>query len=390
MLPKTRRRNVFGAFAAALLIGGICSGTTGCSYIRAIRYRSRIRAGLLTPRRHGPARLEVRGNTPILHLYGTPHEMGTQYGTILKEPLQALDAYTRALLPSRTLQRYVTFAQGHERVLPPTMREELRAISKASGMSYMHLVAMNVLPGLRCSTLASWGKASKDGSLVMGRNNDYFSFGLSDRISMVVVYHTPKGVPLVAVTFIGMVGAFTGVNAEGVAFGNMLIVNARADRVVHDGLPIQIAMRLAAHQSKTADEMVRLLRARKMMKPMNVMAADAKEALVVELGLTGSRVRRHEGGVLAASNYFRTPELRTHPDACKRYRALTEAAKKHYGAVDVEVMKKALYAARLRGINLQAVVFEPAAMKMHLSINRVPASAGPYATLDVRKLLAAR
>ena len=87
-------------------------------------------------------------------------------------------------------------------------------------MPYLDLVAMNVLPAIRCTTFAAWGKASRDGSLVMGRNADYFSFGLGDRISMVVVYHTPKRVPLAAVTFLGMVGAFTGVNAEGVAFGD--------------------------------------------------------------------------------------------------------------------------------------------------------------------------
>jgi hypothetical protein len=54
----------------------------------------------------------------------------------------------------------------------------------------------------------------------------------------------------------------------------------------------------------------------------------------------------------------------------------------------VEQMQAALHDNRIPEMNLQAVVFEPAAGRMHVSINRVPASAGPYESLDVRRLFA--
>jgi len=50
-------------------------------------------------------------------------------------------------------------------------------------------------------------------------------------------------------------------------------------------------------------------------------------------------------------------------------------------------MKKALHAAMIPTMNIQAVVFEPGKMRMHVSINRVPAGAGPYRVFDLRKLL---
>ena len=45
--------------------------------------------------------------------------------------------------------------------------------------------------------------------------------------------------------------------------------------------------------------------------------------------------------------------------------------------------------ARRPDSNLQATIFEPAKMRMHVSINRVPATAGPYVVLDLATLFAA-
>lgn len=383
----TRRKLALVAFALALF--GVSAGTIGCSYITALRHRSRIRKTLFVPRQHGPARVEVRGNIPIVYLHGTPAEMGTQYGTLLREPLRSLDAYVTAVFPKERLRRLRAFAEAHEPALPADVRAELRAMAAAADIPYMNLVAVNVLPRMACTALAVSGDASKDGALVMGRNVDYWSFGLSDRLGVIVVYHPDKGIPVAAVSFLGFVGAFTGINAEGVAFGNLLVFNAREDRIVPDGTSIQLAMRRAAHRAKTARQMAPLLRAERHLIPMNVMLADAKEAIALELGLSGTEARRADAaGVLAASNSFRTPDLRAKDVSCKRYAALMTAVSEADGAFDVERMKKALYAARIKSLNLQAIVFEPAAMRMHVSLNQTPASEGPYTTFDVRKFFA--
>ncbi len=120
--------------------------------------------------------------------------------------------------------------------------------------------------------------------------------------------------------------------------------------------------------------------------PMNVMIADRNEAVVLELGLRANALRIAQSGVLTSSNYFRTPRLRASEVACKRYAALIAAAEKNGGSFDVELMKKALYAARIKNLNLQAVVLEPGPMRMHVSVNQTPASSGPYTVFDVKKL----
>jgi hypothetical protein len=131
-----------------------------------------------------------------------------------------------------------------------------------------------------------------------------------------------------------------------------------------------------------------LLRGMKHVVPMNVMVADPNEALVLELAPGGRAVRRGDEGVLVAANHFLSPELRRREVTDARFDCLAAAGRKHHEHMTVEQMKKALWDTRRPDNNLQATIFEPAKMRMHVSINRVPATAGPYVTLDLVKLFA--
>ena len=369
--------------AAALLC--CCGSVPGCS---ALYYRHQIKVAMFRPREAGRCRLDVRGRVPILHLRGTPEEMGRQYGTLMKPALRALSAYAKAILSPGKQAQFLRYARAHERYLPQEIRTQLRATAAEAGVEYLELVALNVVPRLRCTTLAVWGPATADGELLMGRNGDYFGLGLEDRGSLVVVYHPADGQAMALVSFLGMAGGFAGINARGVAFGNMLVFNAPGSRA--DGMPVQLAMRLAAAGSRSAHEMVQQLVAMKHAIPNNVMVADATGAFVAELGANGAHVRRGADGVLAAANDFREHPARIDPGRCARYDTLVHAAAGSRGPVTVERMKKALFSARMLTLNIQATVFEPAAMRMHVSINRKPAAAGPYETFDVHALLEER
>lgn len=384
----TRRRLVLVVLCpVAVVLGlGVILCATGCSYLTAVRARARIKREMLTERRAPPAGTRLRNNIPVTHLYGTPEEMGAQYGTLMKGALQALHTYIRSLLSEEDMARMRRQASRIEPALPEGIRAELRAAAKAAGIPYRDLATLNVIPRVRCSTLAVWGKAT-GGPMIVGRNSEYFSFGLGDRGSQVVVRHPKDGHATVSVGFIGMIGSFTGVNSKDVVYANLLALNARKDGMQAGGLPIQIALRLAAERSGTADEMVRALASQRHVIPMNVTVADPGGAAVVELGLDGHAVLRGDG-VLAASNWFQTPALRSDAVHCERRSGLLAAAEAGRGRFSVEMMKRALHAARLDDLNIQVAIFEPGAQKMHLSVNRSPASAGPYTTFDFAELFA--
>jgi acyl-CoA:6-aminopenicillanic acid acyl transferase len=384
-MKLTRRR--IALLLTVLILVPLALSATCCSYVGAFRARMRIKDKLFTEREYPPARVEVQDNIPVLHIYGTPEEMGTQYGTLMKGALQALHTYMISLLPEKYLERMRDFARRAEPALPAAIRVELKAIAAAAEMPYLDLVTINVIPRLSCSALAVRGNVT-GGPMLVGRNAEYPSLGLSDRGSLMVVRHPKSGRATLSISFLGMAGAFTGVNEDGVTYANLLVFNAREDGVRLDALPIQLALRVAGERSTTTNAMIKAVRGQAHMIPMNVMVADAKSAAVIELGHSAQAVRIGEGNTLAASNFFVTPGLCSKEVNCPRRAGLLKAAKDKAGKFDVEAMKEALHAARLKDINLQAVVFEPAAMKMHLSINRIPASGGPYTTFDLRKLFA--
>jgi dipeptidase len=153
-------------------------------------------------------------------------------------------------------------------------------------------------------------------------------------------------------------------------------------------LAIQLALRHAAARASSAAEMGELLRHMKHVVPMNVMVADPNEALVLELAPGGTAVRRGNDGVLVAANHFLSPELRRREVSDARSDSLLAAGRKHRDHMTVQQMKKALWDTRRPNSNLQATIFEPAKMRMYVSINRVPATAGPYVMLDLAKLFA--
>ena len=375
------------------LLAMVVAGSLGsCKTLDAVIAYDEIRTEMRTPATAGPARLVIVQGMPIVHLYGNAYDRGTQYGTLLHNQLQALHRCFEGLLAAPTQARMLAYADGQEESLPPEVREELQSMSDASGVPYMELVALNITPEFACSGLAAWNPnagSSNDASLIMGRNGDYFSLDFfRDRGMILRVIHPHEGLAVAGVTFLGMIGSFTGMNEHGVAYGNMMVSNASGPARQNGGLAIQLALRKASMRANSAAEMGELLLHMKHVVPMNVMVADSKEALVLELAPGGRAIRRGDDGVVVAANHFLSPELRRREVTDARFESLTAAGHKHRDHMTVDQMKKALWDARRPDTNLQATIFEPAKMKMCVSINHVPATAGPYVTLDLVKLFA--
>ena len=122
--------------------------------------------------------------------------------------------------------------------------------------------------------------------------------------------------------------------------------------------------------------------------PMNVMAADRTDALIVELGPELNVLRQGRDGVLSVSNYYVEHPNRWFSYDCPRQVAMEEFADDHRGQMTAELMEKALKEGSYDALNLQAVVLAPAQMQIRVSINKVPAVDGPYQVFDVDELLA--
>jgi len=335
----------------------------------------------------GKPRIEYINSIPIVHIYGTPREMGLQYGTILKKQLNSLIELTEELFPPRKVEEYIAIGQAASPNLPEKMRDELLGISEASGVDYKKLLAINLVPRTSCSTLALWGDATADGNLIMGRNADYAFKSVNKALGLILVKHPTEGYATITVTFLGMIGGYSCMNETGLCYGNMLVHNGTEKTFNTNGLSIQLIMQMGGERFSTAREMANFVAKQEILTPNNIMCADKDEAILVELSQLKSEIREGQKGVLAGTNYFLSPGLYDNYFRCSRFEKLMLQAKNNYGTFTIEKLKEAMYIARQPGQNLQCVLFEPATRTMHVSINRVPASKGPFTRFNVDEIL---
>lgn len=336
----------------------------------------------------GTPRLEYVNSIPILHIYGTSYQMGQQYGTILKKQLNSLVELSNGLFSETKIKKYVEDGEIAGKNLPEKFQLELKGMSDASGVEYSKLLAMNMATKATCSTLAVWGKATENGNLIMGRNADYKLKNINKALGLIVVKHPSEGYATISVTFLGLLGSFTGMNETGLSYGNMLAYNGIDKSTNLNGLPIQILLQLGGEKFSSAETMSEFLANQSHMINNNVMSADNSEAIVVELTHSKSAFRRGEDGILAATNFYHNPDLHESYEPCDRYSNLISFSQKKYGILTVTDVKKAMHIARRkRGQNLQCVVFEPATHTMHISINKVPASKGPFTVFKIDEIL---
>ena len=360
----------------------------GCSVYSAFNtvFNEEWTQNQITAPKTGTPRIEYLNSIPVIHLYGNPYEMGNQYGKILNKQLEALEFISQKFFSKATFEKYLEQAENLQPNLPYETLEFISGMAVSSGVDYHRLLALNTVPKTTCSVLAVWGDATSDGRLLMGRNADYNFKKINKGLGLIVVKHPDTGNATVSSSFLGLAGTFTGMNEKGVCYGNMLVYNGFEEENYTGGLPVQLLMQQAAENSNTAREMTDYLTARKHIIPVNVMCADSTEAIVLELGQEKFAIREGEKKVLAATNYFYSSGMFESPKNDLRLSLLLNVARKNYGQFNLENLKTAMHHARRRNQNLQCVLFEPSLKTMHVSMNNVPASKGPFFAYNLEKL----
>jgi len=180
---------------------------------------------------------------PVLHLYGTPYEMGLAQGTIIKDRVSAffndvkqyvLDQVEEAIngsvpwFPAKLAQQIAEY--GIDFVLDleidATVKftgeyflQELQGLSDATGVDFKDLERLHLLGELTkgdCSCFGAWGKAVADGySLIQLRALDWDMDGPFRDYPQITVYHPNdgNGQAFANVGFNGFIGSFSGMSS---------------------------------------------------------------------------------------------------------------------------------------------------------------------------------
>ena len=329
---------------------------------------------------------------PIIEMAGTGEQMGTQHGRQLGATIRDLhDKYLKAYFSSEG-QRVLamTAAAAFEQRITPEHMAEIRALAKASGVDPRQMLLahcfLDLSPMTACSTVTLPASASPDGLARFGRNLDFPSFDVADKLSIVQVYRPHGRHAFMAVGWPGMVGVLSGMNEHGLTVANMEVTRGMR---LPPAMPYILLYRTVLEQCRDTNEAIELIKRTPRQTANNLMVMDAAgDRAVIEITPQLVRVRRApDDKPLISTNHQRGPDLQT-TGRCERYDCLLAESVRRRGKVDEKALEAMLAEASQGKRTLQSMVFEPSNRVVYLSTGKDAARKRFY-RLDLKPLFAA-
>ena len=286
---------------------------------------------------------------------GTPYEQGVQQGRALSDAIRRNLDHVRGKLEREKvdMDAYQAFVGKNLRFFQeqrPEMYEELQGIAEGSQLPLEDILLINIPAyflcesfrhiAQECSMLCVRGKATADGRTYIIKNRN-----MGIPLEQSLVHHVfPDGLEILEV---GGAGILTypavGINSYGLAVTTTGFWTekdpTRIDRV--EEADIFLNVRVLLTSCKTAAEAVEFCRTAPRMNGLNVIAADPKEAYVIEMTAEEVYVEKDAGkGVLYRTNHvvsdqmrhFNPPEEQYH-STHKRYERIGEMVAERYGSL---------------------------------------------------------
>ncbi len=325
--------------------------------------------------RVGPAYLARRGKLWVMHLKGSPAQLGYRHSRLAKalmtEGDRLIDDLFTTFVPSAPFRwaltavarvRYRNLDAGFSRTRRAEIFGQAGGLADAAAdlsSTYDRLVYLHGLydialsfersPLLGCTAFAASGPATGDGvtpgHTIVGRNFDLDVDPWFDEEKVVQVVEPEGGIAFASVAWPGMTGVVTGMNAAGIWIN---VNGGRAAEPRSDGVPVVFTTRAVLEGARSLDQALGIIARDEAMVSHILLLADGKtgESMVVERapGRPLGVLRHPSSAVLA--NHFRTSPLRDDPkDARIRDITSTEARQarmqellaRHQGHIDPAV-----------------------------------------------------
>ncbi|QGJ68429.1 Acyl-coenzyme A:6-aminopenicillanic acid acyl-transferase [Planctomycetales bacterium 10988] len=383
--PLMTKVSVFHTLLLLLLISGLSWANTAL-------------AG--TPiAREGKGWLEKSGDLYILHVKGTPYEIGFQHGRLLKEACQEnmrvileekmkskdLEVFGFRFGPESLVASIIELQRKH---LPAWYLEELQGLADGSGIPLEKVTRGNFIPELfHCSGFAIKDTATIDGTLYHGRVLDYPTDWELQKHALIVVAQPDEGIPWVNITFAGFIGCVTGMNAEQISLGEM-----GGGGLGHwDGVPMAVLMRQALQEATSLEEALAVFRDQPRTCQYFYVAADGEQNQAAGFEASWNRFQ----ALYPGDSHPLLP--RPVPDAVllsagSRYDTLVDRVKAGLGEINVTKALRLMDRGVAASGNLHNVLFAPRSGKFWVSYageDRTPAAERPYQAFDLHELLKA-
>jgi hypothetical protein len=335
------------------------------------------------------SRLEIVQGIPILHVGGTPDEIGCQIANLTAKPLAKLLEFPREYVKHFGFERFwPALVDAGKEMLPQFPKhhlEELEAIVRHGKFDRDLAIAGNTFADIKkiggCSAILVQPERSATKHTLLGRNLDWPTLGYLQEYSLVTVCKPKDRFAFVSVGFPGLVGCLSGMNEKGLCLAVLEVysTNDGAPRFDAKGTPYALCFRRILEECATIAEAERLLRELRRTTMCNLAVCDREKAVVFEITSRTVAVRPAEENLCVCTNHFRLKELAT-DCKCSRFDKLDTC--RRLEKIDLPDIAKALHAVHQGRLTMQTMIFEPATFRLHLAIGRCPSSALQLQTLD--------
>ncbi len=391
--------------------------------------------------REGSAFLEVQPQNElqvrVLHVKGSPYEMGFQHGRLLKDLIEKNVAEFIDNTPSALAPRIKSFQQNLPKLMsyiPTRFQEEMQGVADGSGVPLQKIIALNTFPELiHCSGITVSDAATKQGDLYHVRVLDYAVGKSLQNTAVLMVVQPEDGHAFVNVSYAGFIGSVTGMNDQQIAMGEI----GGWGYGQWNGMPMSFLFRDILERASSVEQAKQILIDTPRTCEYYYVISDGKDKASIGVYATASQIHFIEPGTAYAllapqhlpANYGAngdhdkfclspcTMESSSHqmllydsnkrlsslyhqqPQHCllltgfchpERYPLLVKRVLSAYGMIDEKVLEEIIKRPVARDSNLHNAIFLPSQLKLwisHAGPQDEPACDQPYAAFSLSELV---
>lgn len=366
-----------------------------------------------------------------LSVGGTPYEIGLINGMLTKELIYLQEKYfvgeIKKIITNRIyinfLKLLVAFMNRKlNKFIGEEYNQEIFGISRSAskefaliGPGYQRLLnyhaahdighTLEYMKFVGCTSFALWGSRTADGKVIHARN---FDFHVGDEFSkdkIVTFYRPEKGFPFMMITWGGMIGTVSGMNAKGIA----ITVNAAKSKLpLKSSTPITILVRKMLQYAATLQEAKDIAVGTQIFVSESIHVSSGPENISILIEKTPYTTHFFEpNDMLVCTNHFQSEALKNeksnlaqiHESSSMKRHERTSQLINAYDKISVERAVKILR--DRQGLNDEniglgnelavnqliahhGIVFKPDELKCWVSAN--PYSCGAFVCYDLKKI----
>ncbi|HEY4937265.1 MAG TPA: C45 family peptidase [Puia sp.] len=269
-----------------------------------------------------------------LYVEGRPFDRGVVNGKLTKELIQLQEDYfndqINRMVPSRFYRHFLKYVVGWfnrdlDKHVTEEDKEEIYGISTSAsgkynyiGNNYQRILnyhaahdighALQNFALVGCTSFGTWGSRSADGTMIIGRNFDFY---VGDHFSenKIVSFENPAdGFKFMSVTWGGFIGVVSGMNEKGLT---VTINAAKSDIPTGSATPVSLVAREILQYARNISEAMTIAKKRKMFVSESFLIGSAEDGKAVIIEKTPDSVGLYDPGKneIICANHFQSREL---------------------------------------------------------------------------------